>query len=134
KDGPFVIVNCAAIPPSLLEATLFGHERGAFTGAVGKAVGMFERANGGTLFLDEIGELTSSAQAALLRAAESQRISRIGSSTDLAVDVRLVAATHCDLDAMVEDGTFRQDLYFRLNGIKLVVPPCRGVRTEITFS
>lgn len=131
KDGPFVVVNCAAIPPSLLEATLFGHERGAFTGAVGKAAGMFERANGGTLFLDEIGELTSSAQAALLRAAESQRISRIGSSTDLAVDVRLVAATHCDLDAMVEDGTFRQDLYFRLNGIKLVVPPLRERADEI---
>lgn len=131
KDGPFVIVNCAAIPPSLLEATLFGHERGAFTGAVGKAVGMFERANGGTLFLDEIGELTASAQAALLRAVESQRISRIGSSTDVAVDVRLVAATHCDLEAMVEDGTFRQDLYFRLNGIKLVVPPLRERTDEI---
>jgi DNA-binding NtrC family response regulator len=131
KDGPFVIVNCAAIPPSLLEATLFGHERGAFTGAVGKAVGMFERANGGTLFLDEIGELTASAQAALLRAVESQRISRVGSSTEVPVDARLVAATHCDLEAMVEDGTFRQDLYFRLNGIKLLVPPLRERTDEL---
>jgi transcriptional regulator with PAS, ATPase and Fis domain len=131
KDGPFVIFNCAAIAPSLLEATLFGHERGAFTGAVGKSMGMFERANGGTLFLDEIGELTSSAQAALLRAVESKTICRIGASMDLPIDVRLVAATHCDLEAMVQDGTFRQDLYFRLNGIKVVVPPLRNRADEI---
>jgi len=133
RDGPFVVVNCAAIPPSLLETTLFGHERGAFTGAVGRAVGMFERANGGTLFLDEIGELTSTAQAALLRAVESQKISRVGSSAETPVVARCVAATHCDLEAMVQDGTFRQDLFFRLNGVKLSVPPLRERTDEIAL-
>lgn len=131
RDGPFVVVNCAAIPSSLLEPTFFGHERGAFTGAVNRAIGVFERANGGVLFLDEIGELTLGAQAALLRAIETRRITRVGASTELAVDVRIVAATHCDLDAMVEDGTFRQDLFFRLNGVKLDVLPLRERSDEI---
>jgi DNA-binding NtrC family response regulator len=130
-SGPFVVANCAAIPPSLFEATLFGHERGAFTGAVGKTIGLFERADGGTLFLDEIGELSTTQQAALLRAIETRRITRVGSSAEIPIDVRLVAATHCDLEAMTVDGTFRQDLYFRLNGVKLVVPPLRERRDEI---
>jgi len=124
-SGPLVVANCGAIPPSLLEATLFGHERGAFTGAVTRSVGMLERASGGTLFLDEVGELTMTAQAALLRAVETQRICRVGSSTELSIDVRFVAATHCDLEAMVQDGAFRKDLYFRLNGVRLRVPPLR---------
>ncbi|HEX4340832.1 MAG TPA: sigma 54-interacting transcriptional regulator [Polyangiaceae bacterium] len=131
RDGPFVTVNCAAIAPSLLESTFFGHERGAFTGAIGRAIGTFERASGGVLFLDEIGELSSTAQAALLRAIERQRIARVGSSTEIDVDVRIVAATHCDLEDMVEEGTFRQDLYFRLNAVTLDVPPLRERLDEI---
>jgi two-component system, NtrC family, response regulator AtoC len=129
--GPFVVANCAAIPPSLFEATLFGHERGAFTGAVKQTLGLFERAHGGTLFLDEIGELASTQQAALLRAIETRRITRVGASSEVAVDVRLIAATHCDLEAMTADGIFRQDLYFRLNGVKFLVPPLRERTDEI---
>ena len=131
KDRPFVAINCAAIPPSLLESTLFGHERGAFTGATGRSIGVFERANGGLLFLDEIGDLGASAQVALLRAIETRRIARVGSSTEVPVDVMLVAATHCDLEAMVEEGTFRKDLYFRLNGFQLELPPLRDRTDEI---
>jgi DNA-binding NtrC family response regulator len=131
SSGPFVVANCGAIPPSLLEATLFGHERGAFTGAVARSVGLLERASGGTLFLDEVGELTMTAQAALLRAVETQRICRVGSPVEVPIDVRFVAATHCDLDAMVQDGAFRKDLYFRLNGVKLLVPPLRERMDEI---
>jgi transcriptional regulator with GAF, ATPase, and Fis domain len=131
RDHPFVAVNCAAIPASLLESTLFGHERGAFTGASARAMGVFERANGGVLFLDEIGDLGSGAQVALLRAIEARRISRVGSSLEIPVDVRIVAATHCDLEAMIEEGTFRQDLYYRLNGISLEVPPLRERQDEI---
>ncbi len=128
---PFVVVNCAAIPAGLLESTLFGHERGAFTGAVSRTPGVFERADGGVLFLDEVGELTANAQAALLRAIETQRISRVGASTEISVDVNVVAATHCDLEAMVEEGTFRRDLFFRLSGIVLEVPPLRERTDEI---
>jgi len=131
SSGAFVVANCGAIPPSLLEATLFGHERGAFTGAVARSVGLLERASGGTLFLDEVGELTMTAQAALLRAVETQRICRVGSSSELPIDVRFVAATHCDLEAMVQEGAFRKDLYFRLDGVRLVVPPLRERAEEI---
>jgi two-component system, NtrC family, response regulator AtoC len=131
REKPCVIVNCAAIPAGLLESTLFGHERGAFTGAVNRAVGVFERADGGVLFLDEIGELSASAQAALLRAIETRRICRVGASSEITVDVNVIAATHCDLEAMVEEGTFRQDLYFRLGGIVLSVPPLRERVDEI---
>jgi two-component system response regulator AtoC len=131
KDQPFVAVNCAAIPATLLESTLFGHERGAFTGANGRTTGVFERANGGVLFLDEIGDLGSSAQVALLRAIETRRISRVGATSEIAIDVLLVAATHCDLEGMVEEGTFRKDLYFRLNGIQLELPPLRERPEEI---
>jgi DNA-binding NtrC family response regulator len=131
RDRPFVVVNCAAIPASLLESTLFGHERGAFTGAAARAMGVFERASGGVLFLDEIGDLGSGAQIALLRAIETRRISRVGASLEIPVDVRIVTATHCDLEAMIEDGTFRQDLYYRLNGVALEVPPLRERQDEI---
>jgi len=130
-DKPFVAVNCAAIPASLIESTLFGHERGAFTGALARAVGMFERASGGVLFLDEIGDLGLGAQAALLRAIETRRITRVGGLAEIPIDVRLVAATHCDLEDMVEEGTFREDLFFRLNGIQVVVPPLRERPEEI---
>ena len=131
RIGPLVTVNCAAIPPSLLESAFFGHERGAFTGAVARSVGSFERAHGGVLFLDELGELTSSAQAALLRALEARRITRVGSSEEVPIDVRVVAATHCNLEAMVDDGSFRRDLYFRLNAVTLRVPPLRDRPDEI---
>lgn len=131
RNGPLVVLNCAAIPPSLLEITLFGHERSASTGAGDESIGLFEKANGGILFLDEIGELAPGAQAALLRAIETHRISRVGSSAEIAIDVRIVAATHCDLKAMIDDGTFRQDLYFRLNGLTLEVPPLREREDEI---
>lgn len=131
RERPFVVINCAAIAAPLLESTLFGHERGAFTGAVSRGIGVFERAHGGVLFLDEIGELESPAQAALLRAVETRRVTRVGSSTEVPVDVRIVAATHCDLRAMVAEGTFRQDLFYRLNGVTLEVPPLRERRDEI---
>jgi DNA-binding NtrC family response regulator len=130
-EAPFVVINCAAIPPALLESTLFGHERGSFTGANARSIGVFERAHQGVLFLDEIGELTLGAQAALLRAIETRRICRVGSSVEVPVDVRIVAATHCDLKAMVEDGAFRRDLYFRLSGVELLVPPLRERTDEI---
>jgi transcriptional regulator with PAS, ATPase and Fis domain len=131
RDGPFVGINCAAIAAPLLESTLFGHERGAFTGAVGRSIGVFERAHGGVLFLDEIGELGSTAQAALLRAIETRRISRVGSSTDVPLDVRIFAATHCDLEARIAEGTFRKDLFYRLSGVTLKVPPLRERPDEI---
>jgi DNA-binding NtrC family response regulator len=131
RDKPFVVINCGAIPAGLVESTLFGHERGSFTGAVNRAAGVFERAAGGVLFLDEIGELAAPAQAALLRAIDTRRISRVGGTREISVDVNIVAATHCDLAAMVEEGTFRQDLYFRLSGIVLEVPPLRDRVDEI---
>ena len=130
-DGPFVPVNCAAIPSGLVESTLFGHERGAFTGAAARSVGMFERASGGVLFLDEVGELSQGAQAALLRAIETRRICRVGGKSEISVDVRVVAATHCDLAAMIKENAFRQDLYFRLSGVVLEVPPLRERPDEI---
>jgi two-component system response regulator AtoC len=131
RNKPFKVVNCAAIPPQITESILFGHERGAFTGAIDRSIGLFEQANGGVLFLDEVGELSSSIQAGLLRAVEHKKITRIGSPKEIAVDVRVIAATHCDLDAMVSDGTFRQDLLYRLNTITFELPPLRNRRDEI---
>ena len=122
---PLVAVNCGAIPAQLVESTLFGHERGAFTGAVERAQGVFEAAEGGTVFLDEVGELPAAAQAALLRVLETRRVVRVGSSRELVVDVRVVTATHRDLEAMSREGKFRLDLYYRLNAITLSVPPLR---------
>ena len=130
-EGPFVRVNCAAVPETLFESELFGHEKGAFTGAVANRAGRFERADGGTLFLDEVGELPLSMQPKLLRAIEAGEIERVGGGGTQTVDVRVVAATNRDLARMVEDGSFREDLYYRLNVVQLVVPPLRERRDDV---
>jgi DNA-binding NtrC family response regulator/predicted hydrocarbon binding protein len=130
-DGPFIAVNCAAIPPELIESELFGVEKGAYTGAVQSRLGRFERAHGGTLFLDELSELSPRAQAALLRALQEQQIERVGGQALRDVDVRVVAATHGDLARRVEEGSFRKDLFFRLNAFTLTVPPLRDRREDI---
>ena len=126
-----VRVNCGAIPEQLVESTLFGHERGAFTGAMQQQKGVFEEADGGTVFLDEIGELPLSAQAALLRVLETGSFARVGATREMAVDVRIIAATHRDLEAMVAEKTFREDLYYRLNTMTITIPPLRARRDEI---
>ncbi len=133
KEGPFVALNCAAISPTLLESELFGHEKGAFTGAHAQRAGRFELASSGTLFLDEIGELSLAAQASLLRVLQERRVCRVGGSEEIEVDFRLVAATHRDLWAMVQAGTFRQDLYFRIHVVALRVPPLRERMDDIPF-
>ena len=125
KGGPFVIVDCGAIPPNLLESELFGHEKGAFTGADARRVGAFEAANGGTVFIDEIGELTADLQPKLLRVLEARTVRRVGSNRHLPIDVRVIAATNRDLRAEVNAGRFRADLYYRLAVIKIVMPPLR---------
>ncbi len=125
RDKPFIRVNCAAIPRDLLESEMFGHERGAFTGATQTRVGRFELAHRGTLFLDEVGDLSLEAQAKLLRAIEASEIQRVGGARTIQVDVRILAATNHDLGAAVRNGTFREDLFFRLNVIPLHLPPLR---------
>jgi two-component system nitrogen regulation response regulator NtrX len=129
--APFVKLNCAAIPKDLLESELFGYERGAFTGAVASKKGRLELADGGTLFLDEIGDLALDAQAKLLRALETGEIERVGGTRTAKVDVRLLAATNKDLAAAVKSGDFREDLYFRLNVLPVVVPPLRERKSDI---
>lgn len=129
---PLVKVNCAAIPHSLIESELFGHEKGAFTGAIKARKGLFEQANGGTIFLDEIGELGSDVQAKLLRVLQNGEISRLGSEAIINVDVRVLAATHRDLKEMVEAGEFREDLFYRLNVVSINVPPLRERGSDIT--
>jgi two-component system response regulator AtoC len=130
RDKPFLPVNCAAIPENLVESTLFGHERGAFSGAVSTKVGLIEEADGGTVFLDEIGELPAAAQAKLLRTLESGAVTRVGDTRERRLDVRIVAASNRDLEAETRTGRFRADLYFRL-GAKVVLPPLRARRPEI---
>lgn len=125
KTEPFVAVNCAAIPATLFESELFGHERGAFTGAHSTRTGLIESAHRGTVFLDEVGEMPLSVQAKLLRAIERREITRIGASQAIAVDIRFIAATHRDLEQAIIDAEFREDLFYRLNGVMLVVPPLR---------
>ena len=132
KDRPFVRVNCAAIPRDLVESEMFGHERGAFTGATDRRIGRFELADRGTLLLDEVGDLGAEAQAKLLRAIESGEIERVGGSKPIRVDVRILSATNKDLTRAVADGTFREDLYFRLNVIPLAIPPLRERPDDIS--
>lgn len=124
-DGPFVPVNCGAIPADLIESELFGHKKGAFTGASAESPGLFQTASGGTLFLDEIAELPLTMQVKLLRAIQERRVRPVGASQEVPVDVRIVSASHQDLAAAVEDGKFRHDLYYRINVIELPVPPLR---------
>jgi formate hydrogenlyase transcriptional activator len=131
RDRPFIKVNCAAIPSGLLESELFGHEKGAFTGAVMRKPGRFELADKGTLFLDEVGDIPLDLQAKLLRVLQEREFERLGSTHTQRVDVRVVAATHRDLKQMVEDGTFRRDLYYRLHIFPLAVPPLRDRREDI---
>jgi two-component system response regulator AtoC len=131
RPGPLVGINCAALPESLLESELFGHERGAFTGAVQSRAGLFEAAAGGTLFLDEVGDMPPAVQAKLLRSIETRQVLRVGGRHPVQVDVRFIAATHRDLRADVAKGAFRRDLYFRLNGITLTIPPLRERRDAI---
>jgi two-component system response regulator AtoC len=125
RAGPFVAIHCGALPDALLESELFGYEKGAFTGAVCRKPGRIELASGGTLFLDEIGDVSLQTQVKLLRVLQERRIERLGGTQSIEVDVRVVAATHQDLDAMVRARTFREDLFYRLNVIPIVMPPLR---------
>ncbi len=131
SQGPFVEVNCAAIPEELIESELFGHERGAFTGAVGRRQGKFELANGGTIFLDEIGDMTLKTQAKVLRVLEGQPFERIGGSQPIKVDTRVIAATNKNLEERIGQALFREDLYYRLNVIPFAVPPLRERKEDI---
>lgn len=131
RRGPFIKVNCGAIPETLIDSELFGHEKGAFTGATSSNRGRFERAEGGTLFLDEIGELSPQAQVRLLRAIQSHEIERVGGTRTIKVDVRVIAATHRNLEQMVKDKTFREDLYYRINVFPIPVPPLRHRKEDI---
>ena len=131
KKGPFVTVNCAAIPSELLESELFGHEKGSFTGADKQRKGRFEQSSGGSLFLDEIGDMPLPLQAKLLRAIESKTIQRVGGAQDIKIDLRLICATHRDLEKKVESGEFRADLFFRINVLPINVPSLAERRTDI---
>jgi Nif-specific regulatory protein len=131
KNKPFIKLNCAALPSDLLESELFGYERGAFTGAVGNKKGRFELAHNGTLFLDEIGELSPEAQAKLLRATQEGEIQRLGSEMSTRVNVRIICATHQPLEKLIEQGRFREDLYYRLNVFPIFIPGLRERRQDI---
>src|ERR1700678_3938919 len=132
-SGPFVKVNCAAIPAGLLESELFGHERGAFTGAIARTVGRFERAHRGTLFLDEIGDLPLELQPKLLRILQERRFERLGGAATIHTDVRVICATHRNLLEMVDDREFRADLFYRLSVFPVELPPLRGRPDDIRF-
>ena len=129
--GPFIAINCSAIPENLLESEFFGHEKGAFTGADQRAIGLFERANGGTIFLDELGEMDLKLQPKILRAIEGRSIRRVSGTADIKIDVRIIAATNRDLKKNVDDKLFREDLYFRLNVIHAEIPPLRERQEDI---
>jgi len=131
KDKPFVAINCAAIPSELMESEMFGHEKGAFTGAHTRTIGKFEHANGGTLFLDEISALRSDLQAKLLRVLQEKEIERIGSNKPIKIDIRVISATNTNLEEAIAQGKFRQDLYFRLNVVPIFIPPLRERREDI---
>jgi DNA-binding NtrC family response regulator len=131
KNGPFVAIHCAALPKNLLESELFGHEKGAFTGADSRYIGLFERANGGSVFLDEIGEIDLDTQVKLLRFLETRKFYRIGGTGEISVDIRIICATNRNLAKMVADGKFREDLFYRLNVIKIHVPALRERRGDI---
>ncbi|HSD60969.1 MAG TPA: sigma-54 dependent transcriptional regulator [Burkholderiales bacterium] len=133
REAPFVAVNCGAIPETLMEPELFGHEKGAFTGAVRQKKGVFEQAHGGTLFLDEIGEMPLAMQVKVLRALQERRIQRVGGEAMVQVDLALVCATHRDLKEMVQSGAFREDLFYRINVIQLRIPPLRERREDILW-
>ena len=133
KAAPFVAINCAAIPETLVESELFGHERGAFTGATSQRIGAFERADGGTIFLDEIGDMRSDLQAKLLRVLQEREVQRVGGSAAIPIDVRVIAATNKNLDVAVRDGKFRQDLLYRVAGFPIEIPPLREHRTDIVL-
>ena len=131
RNGPFVVVNCASIPHDLLESELFGHERGAFTGAIQRRIGKFEQANGGTIFLDEIGELDQSLQAKILRVIQEKQFDRVGGSETLSTDARLIFATHRDLWEEVKRKVFREDLYYRISAFPIMLPPLRQRKSDI---
>ena len=133
KEKPFVVVNCASIPRELLESELFGHEKGAFTGAINRKTGKFEVADGGTIFLDEIGELEMSLQAKLLRVIQEKEFERVGGNEVIKVDVRIISATNRNLYEMVKNNEFREDLYYRLNSFPITVPPLRERRGDIVL-
>jgi len=133
REQPFVVVDCASLHENLLQSELFGHERGAFTGAVKMRHGLFEAADGGTIFLDEVGDVSPSLQASLLRVLESSTFRRVGGTREMKVDVRVIAATNRDLERMIADGQFRQDLFFRLSSIHVALPPLRNRREDIPF-
>ncbi|MGO9597051.1 MAG: sigma 54-interacting transcriptional regulator [Isosphaeraceae bacterium] len=130
-ESPFIAANCAAMPENLAESVLFGHEKGAFTGAVAQHKGSFEQADGGTIFLDEVGELSPTMQAKLLRVLQERTFERLGGSRPVKVDLRVIAATNCNLAAMVEEGSFREDLYYRLNVFPITVPPLRERGSDV---
>jgi DNA-binding NtrC family response regulator len=131
SDGPFIDVNCAAIPEGLQESELFGHEKGAFTGALATHPGKFEQAAGGTIFLDEVGEMSPSAQARLLRVLQERVLQRVGGTENIEIDVRVISASNRDLPSMVEDGSFRRDLFYRLVVFPISLPPLRDRREDI---
>jgi two-component system NtrC family response regulator len=131
KDKPFIAVNCAALNENLLESEIFGHEKGAFTGADKQRIGRFELADGGTLFLDEVGDLPLSTQVKLLRVLQEQKFERVGSSKTISVDVRVIAATNRDLSLLIQEGKFRDDLYYRLNVVTIEIPPLRQRREDV---